>query len=77
MATRVQQRGPVTDFFGEGPLASERYGAGHLGDDYRLARCVCVHGKEWPEGDLFEGNGGLACAECSDASLEWFKAQQA
>lgn len=56
---RTQQRGPITDYLGEGPFAR----ATPLIGDVRLARCVCVHGKEWTEGDVFEPNG-RACREC-------------
>ena len=52
---RVQRCGPVTDYLGVGPDGS--------------ARCVCVHGKEWPEGDMWESHGGAACEECSRAAL--------
>lgn len=35
--------------------------------DGQLAICVCVHGKTWSEGDLFEPAGG-ACRECVEAT---------
>jgi hypothetical protein len=59
---RTQQRGPITDYFGEGPKVRVWTEDGHRHE--RQARCKCVHGKEWPEGDAFEGNGGKACREC-------------
>lgn len=63
---RTQQRGPITDYFGRGPLP-EGYRVAGRG---RLALCVCVHGKEWPEGDRFEENGGKACRECVEAAAD-------
>lgn len=47
---RMQRRGAIVDYVGAW--------------DGDRAACVCVHGKSWPEGDLYEANGGRACAEC-------------
>lgn len=63
-ATRVQQRGPITDYFGCGPLPPGDRVSGRG----RLALCRCVHGREWPEGDWSEEKGGKACRECV---IEW------
>lgn len=86
-ATRTQQRGPVTDYFGCGPRVhvlpvgdgwTARVDADMAGaQPARLALCRCVHGKEWPEGDNYESHGGKACAECSAASMAAFEAQHA
>lgn len=67
----IQQRGPITDHLGEGPKA--RVYTNEAGHRYgRLARCTCVHGKEWHEGDLFEDAGGKACRECfEEATRVW------
>lgn len=48
-ATRVQHR--------PGGLITD-----YFASDWLVVRCV--HGKEWPEGDLFEESGGKACGEC-------------
>lgn len=65
-ATRVQHRpgGLIVDYWGCGPFVRERQGEEPLIGDRRLALVRCVHGKEWPESDCFEGHGGSACAEC-------------
>lgn len=56
---RTQQRGPITDTWdGRGGPAT----------------CECVHGKTWPEGDRFEGEGGRACKVCV---YEWLAAERA
>lgn len=69
MATRVQVRGPITDYFGCGPRMAERFPGSWGTGSGRLALCRCVHGKEWPEGDYLEGHGGGACKECVRESV--------
>jgi hypothetical protein len=48
---RTQQRGPITDHFGRGPVIVDSDG-----HDRRFALCVCEH-MEWPE-------GGYGCQPC-------------
>jgi hypothetical protein len=62
-ATRVQQCGPITDYFGCGPLLPERYRF-DAEPTRRLALCRCVHGREWVEGGMC-GTEGDICKKCS------------
>lgn len=55
MTRRTQQRGPITDYFEEGPKVRVWTDGGHRHE--RVALCVCKHGTEWPE-------GGYGCVEC-------------
>jgi hypothetical protein len=69
MATRVQQCGPITDYFWCGPRTWAWTDSGRRSG--RLALCRCIHGKEWPEG----GSGEAVCQECVREAMQSTSAQ--
>ena len=45
---------------------NEAHQIAYFWNDKGESNNVCIHGKVWPETDLFTENGGNACRECCD-----------